>query len=861
MKFTSLGKKTDSFMIFIVTEDNFTIDLKADSLNIVFPCFTPCATCLSDLVTCTSCLITSDLQIYFQNRCISSCPDGYFAQNYQCFPCNPVCKTCLSNNINYCLTCQDNFPINISYGKKTRSCVNKCPEGYYNNKNNCLKCMLPCQNCEDLNQCTNCYQNSTFPYFYKSNKKCVFNCPIGTYNDNNTCYDCDELCINCLSSTYCIECKEGFNFFQNSCLNKCPDGYLPILGSCQICSKYCKKCAIILGDCEICSEGYVLLNNKCVPSIVQCSNGYFYNFIQNKCLKCITNCKSCRSNATCDDCIDGFYRENLNCVKGCSSGYTIDPNTQNKTCMLIDKTLNFCNENQIFYNYNCLNKCPESKFYNIKSRTCDQCDITCIECITLLNCTKCSEGFKNFNHSCHLTCPEGTELDIFNDSICKQKKTIILINSNFYSSYFIYFALTVNIIISTVLIKRIYPKTFFSGSNMAFISIISFFQLIQIMVNVFIEYNYYYLIFMTYIVILILFLNIFFVEKVIKGKALKDKKFLMFSKGIHRKYFRFILYLSRFIDFKIFRLIYSRYAHLDLLSAKFDNFDNSHKPFINYLVFDILFLEVPIAFFNGTLIMTRDKDSFWYLSLEYLVITLIKSVFEFSDIVINVDLNIDYYNQESQNIEVKPYNYLKQLEKRKKILDDEPISNLKRISKTFSHIEFYKDNILEEQEKERHDKAKRKFWVRRRFSLNIQSEDSKQRIHNYMINNDPNSINYKLLELKNMLESIEKGIKEKRFNRESTGDVLNEGNCFSNLLNYTNISSTHINNCNESEFRVSDNSSLNLINALESKSNILKKSSYNESNDEYIIIKHKNEFSIGKQPRDNVNTPQFKKFL
>lgn len=72
----------------------------------------------------TKCVCT--FGVLHENVCVSTCPEGYYASNRECAPCQYPCKTC-SGSGNSCVTCIDGFSIDTA----TKKCVrtNKCPYG------------------------------------------------------------------------------------------------------------------------------------------------------------------------------------------------------------------------------------------------------------------------------------------------------------------------------------------------------------------------------------------------------------------------------------------------------------------------------------------------------------------------------------------------------------------------------------------------------------------------------------------------------------------------------------------------------------------------------------------------------------
>ena len=67
------------------------------SFNSTFPSGDQCETCRNQCLTCTNltnCLTCIDQLFLLNNRCVERCPDGYYSYKQQCLPCHPICSTC-----------------------------------------------------------------------------------------------------------------------------------------------------------------------------------------------------------------------------------------------------------------------------------------------------------------------------------------------------------------------------------------------------------------------------------------------------------------------------------------------------------------------------------------------------------------------------------------------------------------------------------------------------------------------------------------------------------------------------------------------------------------------------------------------
>ena len=128
-------------------------------------CQSPCETC-RNLTSCLQC--QGKLNLY-NDQCVDKCPDGFYANDRKCLPCNPMCATCTGREYcvlimiytnaigpseDACQSCADGFLLD----PKQKTCTSLCPNGNYYNKDkvcelctdNCLECLSPgsyCRQC------------------------------------------------------------------------------------------------------------------------------------------------------------------------------------------------------------------------------------------------------------------------------------------------------------------------------------------------------------------------------------------------------------------------------------------------------------------------------------------------------------------------------------------------------------------------------------------------------------------------------------------------------------------------------------------------------------------------------------------
>lgn len=164
-------------------------------------CTLPCQTCVSAASpnNCTSCYPNTYLNSA-NNACGLTCPPGTYGNStsYTCASCNASCATCVSST--NCTSC--NSPLYLySTGNNFPTCVDPCPQGFYQNDTN-LTCM-PCYSY----LCVTCTTSAA---------ACT-SCIAGFYTNNNSCQPCPALCTNCTSYTNCSACIDlpGVALFNN----------------------------------------------------------------------------------------------------------------------------------------------------------------------------------------------------------------------------------------------------------------------------------------------------------------------------------------------------------------------------------------------------------------------------------------------------------------------------------------------------------------------------------------------------------------------------------------------------------------------------------------------------------------------
>lgn len=181
-------------------------------------CLHPCNTC-SSMTQCTTCI--TGYYLLKSTQCLSSCPEGYFENpvTFTCDKCDGFCKTCGDNNYKKCTSCFDNYLL-TSYD--VNKCSLACSNGYFQDSKLpiCNVCSSECGTCFNTkNNCTSCSQNKYF-----LNNQCVNVCPNNYYIESKQCLKCHISCSSCTGGDAfnCLQCSNDYPILkQGQCTNGC----------------------------------------------------------------------------------------------------------------------------------------------------------------------------------------------------------------------------------------------------------------------------------------------------------------------------------------------------------------------------------------------------------------------------------------------------------------------------------------------------------------------------------------------------------------------------------------------------------------------------------------------------------------
>ncbi|KAG7160333.1 Furin-like protease 2-like [Homarus americanus] len=248
-------------------------------------------------------------------------------------------------------------------------CVGSCPEGTYGSEErDCLGCHASCAMCSGLaqNQCLACRVD--FLYVLHLGL-CVERCPEGYFAVNGSCLHCGGHCSECINPEQCSRCDHHLLLSNGSCLTNCPEGFYETQDNkCGSCSPQCKTCVGgSVTDCASCRSTSYLNEGKCV---YRCPKGTYGGQVTRECLVCPTGCASCNGEI-CTSCIDGWRIKGGRCVARPSRCHISEYSTQNGVCQ--------------------------------------DCHSSCLSCIGPSNthCLHCAPNLFLFDSKCIEACPVG----------------------------------------------------------------------------------------------------------------------------------------------------------------------------------------------------------------------------------------------------------------------------------------------------------------------------------------------------------------------------------------------------------------------------------------------------------------------
>lgn len=376
-------------------------------------CSKGCNTCDKQADYCLSCHAPKVLELA---TCQSDCSSKFVNVNGVCRHCPSSCLTCVDEK-----TCTECIP---DYFLHKDKCVSSCPDGYYGGEGRCLLCDGICAKCNgpDQDDCEKC-ASSTF-FLYKG--ECFGRCPQGTFyvSGDKFCQDCDSTCKSCHSFKTCDECKEGLvKNSQGHCVSykECNiHEYKDDQKGCLPCHRKCSRCTgASEHQCLSCKDNYYLLNSTCVNN---CPIGHYPEDEVKRCVPCHSTCKTCsgRRSSQCLSCKEGWYSLGQSCVQHCIWGYYADNTTAScERCHRVCKECQGPNSNDCIACFDkfflmrtskqCYSSCPEYYYEDRAQKVCERCHPTCRTCSGsgALLCTSCVSSYQLQGGICRSDCFAG----------------------------------------------------------------------------------------------------------------------------------------------------------------------------------------------------------------------------------------------------------------------------------------------------------------------------------------------------------------------------------------------------------------------------------------------------------------------
>ena len=170
----------------------------------------------------------------------------------------------------------------------------------------------------------------------RSSTLCVNKCQPGYFPRNATdkwqCMACLENCERCDNETHCAKCSQGyalevdynFNPPVTKCVIQCKENFFANAeNECRPCISGCKTCYNNF-TCDACQSSKYLITDtrKCVST--SCPSGYFAKPGQYECNRCLPECLTCSTDTTCDSCIIGYQQNGVKCETKCGNGQRDD---------------------------------------------------------------------------------------------------------------------------------------------------------------------------------------------------------------------------------------------------------------------------------------------------------------------------------------------------------------------------------------------------------------------------------------------------------------------------------------------------------------------------------------------------------
>ncbi|ELP86677.1 hypothetical protein EIN_289490 [Entamoeba invadens IP1] len=333
--------------------------------------------CINDHANCEICIdsvcescVTGNKMTEDTKKCVATCPEKYYTStsDNMCKKCTTAnCATCDGDGKpDVCITCTDGTTADPT----THLCATTtCGTGKYGTPPDCKDCVALCDVCSDGTSCTTCKA---------TNKKtedthlCYATCPATYYTStaDNMCKKCTATnCDTCENNPKCQKCSKNYLLLETTqlCVASCTNNFYEVGQECKKCLDHCSKCT----DATSCTTP---------------EDNYYYDAQTKKMELCTSDCAKCNGKEQCSVCKTGFLLEQvtLKCVSECKTlGYYKKDDSNCYTCKTnCDQckdgdTCTVCNSKyEIYFENNCIEKCPVQYFKPTDKKTCEKCKET-----------------------------------------------------------------------------------------------------------------------------------------------------------------------------------------------------------------------------------------------------------------------------------------------------------------------------------------------------------------------------------------------------------------------------------------------------------------------------------------------------
>ena len=575
-----------------------------------YACDSNCATCVNSVSNCASC---SAGKLLYQGKCVDSCLAGVtVVVGAECFNCDASCQTC-SGSVSHCASCYSGFSLLGS------ACISQCPSTHTSVNGVCVVCSPSCLTCQGAaNACSSCPGSQ---FLYQST--CVQACPVGqSITMGSICQPCASTCLTCTQTpTTCDTCPQGLYLLQSQCVTSCPAKYVTLGGVCAACDPSCLDCKGTTSACTSCSAGYYLEAGSCLrscPSNKPIPSG-------QTCLACESPCVGCVSTTqTCTTCISGKLLLGDNCVDTCPSGYE----QLGSTCQMIPPPTE------------CSTNCTSALLSN---SLCDiQCNTTACNydnglCSYVTPIPPIDNTALNRTASLYTSTLQYTSHPLPASSIALLLAVVLLGTKLFIHNTVLTTAVTgVWSVVETcawgVLCYYVYTEDFTHGEGRRLLDtenseVLSLFILILVF-------------FMLHLAI-----NIAFSLYYILAIAKHDKSHQEWREQ-HYIGVTVLIFLSTFISFKLFRLIYSGLFGLKICLTSFDHRRSFFLPILILTYLSLICTTVPfICLCIYAMVIYSTGNLVFIVALDTLTITMLNLLITIGDIVyVTHVVTIEKYN-------------------------------------------------------------------------------------------------------------------------------------------------------------------------------------------------------------------------